>query len=146
MKVVVDTSVVLKWFHAVNEAEVTESQAILAAHRDELLTAYLLDLGIYEFGNILLRALKWSSEATADQLDDLLVICGPPLSPTPQWRRVAASLAQQHGLTFYDALFAAAAQALDAPLISMDRQLLAAGLAETPMTFTSRIGLLPPTD
>lgn len=142
MNVVVDTSVVLKWFHTENEAEVVESQAILAAHRDEVLAAHLLDLGLYELGNILLRSLKWSAEDTADQLDDLLVICGPTLTPAPEWRRDAALLAHEHGLTFYDAMSAAAARAMQAPLISMDRQLLAAGLAETPATFSSRAGLV----
>lgn len=143
MTVVVDTSVIMKWFHAENEAEVGESRAILAAHRDEILVAHILDLGVYEFGNVLLRALRWSAEDTADQIEDLLVICGPPLVPAPQWRRDAALLAHQHQVTFYDALFAAAARALDAPLISMDQQLLAADLAETPAAFASRVGLIP---
>lgn len=133
----------MKWFHAENEAEVGESRAILAAHRDEILVAHILDLGVYEFGNVLLRALRWSAEDTADQIEDLLVICGPPLVPAPQWRRDAALLAHQHQVTFYDALFAAAARALDAPLISMDQQLLAADLAETPAAFASRVGLIP---
>ncbi|MBV9142413.1 MAG: hypothetical protein JO115_16140 [Pseudonocardiales bacterium] len=65
MTVVVDTSVIVKWFHAENEAEVSESRAIL--------------------------------------------------------------------------LFAAAARALDAPLVSLDQQLL----AETPAAFASRVGLIP---
>ncbi|MGH3694881.1 MAG: type II toxin-antitoxin system VapC family toxin [Pseudonocardiaceae bacterium] len=143
MTAVVDTSVIVKWFHADNEAEVGESRAILAAHHDEILTAHVLDLGVYEFGNVLLRALHWSAEDTADQIDDLLVICGPPLAPTPQWCREAAILAHQHRLTFYDALFVAAARALDASLVSMDRQLLAADLAETPAAFASRVGLIP---
>jgi predicted nucleic acid-binding protein len=141
--VVVDTSVIVKWFHAESEVEVGESRAILAAHRDEILIAHILDLGVYEFGNVLLRALRWSAEDTADQIDDLLMICGPPLAPTPQWRRDAATLAHQHELTFYDALFVAAARALDAPLVSVDRQLLAADLAETPAGFASRAGLVP---
>lgn len=143
MIVVVDTSVVVKWFHSENEAEVGESRAILAAHRDELLTAHVLDLGVYELGNVLLRALHWSAEDTADQIDDLAVICGPPLTPAPEWRRDAATLAHRHRLTFYDAMFTAAARALGAPLVSMDRQLLAADLAETPATFASRVGLIP---
>lgn len=142
MTVVVDTSVIVKWFHAENEAEVGESRAILAAHRDEILTAHILDLGIYEFADVLLRALHWSADDTADQIDDLMVICGPPLALAPQWRREAATLAHLHRLTFYDALFVAAARALGAPLISMDRQLLAADLAETPARFASRVGLV----
>ncbi len=81
MTVVVDTSVIVKWFHADNEAEVGESRAILAAHHDEILTAHVLDLGVYEFANVLLRGLHWSAEDTADQIDDLLVICGPLWHP-----------------------------------------------------------------
>lgn len=49
---------------------------------------------------MLLRALHWSADDTADQVDDLLVICGPPLAPAPQWRRDAATLAHEHKLTF----------------------------------------------
>ena len=47
----------------------------------------------------------------------------------PPWRRDATELGQRHGLTFYDAAFAAAARGLDVPLVSADRQLLASGLA-----------------
>lgn len=140
--VVVDTSVLLKWFHSEGEAEVLESRAVLAAHRDEVLTAHLVDLSTYELGNILLRSLRWSAQDTADQLDDLTVICGPALVPAPAWHREAAALAQKHGLTFHDATFAAAARAVDGALISTDTQLLAAGLAESPTAFARRSGLI----
>jgi len=140
--VVVDTSVLLKWFHTDGESEVPQAQAVLSAHRAELLTAYVLDLTVYELGNILLRGLRWSAEDTADQLDDLLVICGPPLVPTPAWRRDAADLAAEHGLSYYDAMFAAAARALEAPLISADGKLLGAGLAETAADFSVRFQLI----
>jgi predicted nucleic acid-binding protein len=140
--VVVDTSVVLKWFHADGESEVTEARALLAAHRDEVLTAHILDLSLYELGNVLLRALRWSAGDTADQIDDLLTICGPLLTPAPQWRRDAAELVERHRLSFYDAMFAASARALRAPLVSADKQLLAAGLAESVSAYTRRIGLI----
>lgn len=140
--IVVDTSVVLKWFHADGESEIAEARALLAAHRDGALSAHILDLGLYELGNVLLRALGWSAEDTADQIDDLLVICGPPLVPAPQWRRVAAGLAEKHRLTFYDAMFVAAARAMRVPLVSADKQLLAAGLAESAAEYARRIGLV----
>jgi predicted nucleic acid-binding protein len=140
--VVVDTSVLLKWFHSSGEAEVIESRAVLAAHVDEVVTAHIVDLGVYELGNVLLRSLNWSADDVADQLDDLLVICGPPLVSTPSWLRVAAGVAEQHRLTYYDAMFVAAAHASEAVLISADRDLLAAGLAESPTEFTRRLGLL----
>lgn len=140
--VVVDTSVILKWFHAEGETEVAAARSLLAAHRDELLTAHLLDLALYELGNVLVRSLGWSGAATADQLDDLLVICGAPLAPTPEWRRDGADLAARHGLSFYDASFAAAARALAVPLVTADRRLLTAGLGESPTRCATRIGLI----
>lgn len=139
---IVDTSVIIKWFHTAGESEVVAARAVLEAHRDEVLTAHLLDLSVYEFGNVLLRALHWSAAEVADQLDDLLVICGPPLVPAPQWRRDGAELAEQHGLTFYDAMFVAAARATRTTLISADKQLLATGLAESATTFARRLGLV----
>jgi len=140
--VIVDTSVVIKWFHADGESEVQPARALLAAHRDELLTAHVLDLGLYELGNVLLRALRWPASEVADQIDDLLVICGRPLTPAPAWYRAAARLGEQHRLSFYDAMFAAAAQQTQAGLVSADKQLLAAGLAESASAFAVRIGLI----
>jgi hypothetical protein len=39
IRVVMDTSVLLKWFHADSEAEVAESRLVHDAHRDGLLSA-----------------------------------------------------------------------------------------------------------
>jgi predicted nucleic acid-binding protein len=139
--VLVGTSVIVKWFHSTGEDEVPASRAVLAAHRDDLLTAQLLDLALYELGNVLVRALGWSGQDTADQLDDLLVICGAPLVPTPAWRRDAAELAASHRLSYYDASYAAAARALAVPLITADRKLIVTGLAESPSQFALRTGL-----
>lgn len=141
-QVLVDTSVLVKWFHAGGESEVTAARAVLAAHRAELLAARILDLTVYELGNILVRSVRWSAEDAADQLDDLLVICGPPVVLAPPSRRDAAELAVLHGLTFYDAGFAAAARACRSPLITADRQLLDAGLGESATRFVERLGLV----
>lgn len=139
---VVDTSVVIKWFHAEGESEVAESRALLAAHRDELVTAHVLDLGIYELGNVLLRSLRWAAADVADQIDDLLVICGPPLTAAPRWYRTAAQVGAEHSLSFNGAMFVAAAQHMQASLVSADRKLLAAGLAESAGSLARRIGMI----
>ncbi|MGL4177246.1 MAG: hypothetical protein ACRCSN_14345, partial [Dermatophilaceae bacterium] len=76
-----------------------------------------------------------------DQLDDLHTILGPPLVMTTDWLRHAAGLAHRHGLTFYDASWAAAAEHLDMSLVSADRQLLASGLAESPTDAVARLKL-----
>jgi predicted nucleic acid-binding protein len=59
-------------------------------------------------------------------------LCGPLVHPVPSWFAEAALLGDRYGLTFYDAAWAASARALDCPLVSADRTLLALGLAISP--------------
>ncbi len=101
----------------------------------------MLDLASYEVGNVLTRSLGRTADDVADQLDDLQAILGPPLVMTTAWLRRAAELAQLHTLSFYDAGCAAVAAELGIPLISSDRRLLAAGLAESPTELTARLDL-----
>lgn len=137
----IDTSVLIKWFHAEGEAELAESRAVRSAHICGGVDAHMLDLAVYEVGNVLVGALGWKPAQVADQLDDLLTILGPPLLMTQDWLRHAARLAHVHSLTFYDASWAATAQMLNMTLVSADRQLLAAGLAESPATTVTRLRL-----
>lgn len=137
----IDTSVLIKWFHSEGEGELAESRTLRNAHLAGDIDAHVLDLATYEVGNVLLRALHWEPGAVADQLDDLDTILGPPLLMTADWLRHAAQLAHLHGLTFYDASWAATADRLNMTLVSADRQLLAAGLAESPTTTVARLKL-----
>lgn len=137
----IDTSVLIKWFHAEGEAELAESRALRDAHISGDADAHMLDLAVYEVGNVLVRALDWEPAQVADQLDDLQTILGPPLLMTQDWLRHAAHLAHLHALTFYDASWAATAKMLNMTLVSADRQLLAAGLAESPATTVARLKL-----
>ncbi|MDA8317350.1 MAG: type II toxin-antitoxin system VapC family toxin [Actinomycetota bacterium] len=139
----VDTSVLVKWFHSEGESELIEARAIRDATRRGEIEARVIDLAIYEMGNVLLRSLHWSASDVADQLDDLIVICGAPLAIAAAWLRQAADIGATHGLTFYDACWAAAAQALGISLVSVDAQLLAAGLAESPAALVERVRLHP---
>lgn len=138
----VDTSVVIKWFHSAGESELDEARAIRDAVQSGDLEALIIELAMYELGNVLLRALGWPAADVADQLDDVLVICGTPIVMLPAWFRDAALLGRRHDLTFYDAAWAASARRLEVPLVSADRHLLDAGLAESPTAFAHRRGLL----
>ncbi|MGH7910705.1 MAG: type II toxin-antitoxin system VapC family toxin [Candidatus Dormibacteraceae bacterium] len=143
--VLVDTSVLIKWFHSEGEREVREARALRSAHVAGELDAHVLDLAMYEVGNVLVRALRWDSADVADQLDDLRAVVGPPLVMTAAWLRRAASLAQDHGLSFDDASWAATASELEVPLVSAGQRLLDAGLAESPGQIVNRLKLLPGT-
>ncbi|MDP9117439.1 MAG: type II toxin-antitoxin system VapC family toxin [Actinomycetota bacterium] len=142
-RLLIDTSVLIKWFHKSGESELGEARAIPDVHIRGDLDAHVLDLALYEVGNVLARALKWCAAYVGDQLDDLLSIVGPPITMAQSWLRDAAVLSQTHTLSFYDATWAAAAAALGIPLISADRQLIATGLAETPSAVAARLKLAP---
>ena len=129
--VVCDTSIVLKWFHEKGEPELEEARTVLDAHREGRLTAWILELTFYELGNVLLRSLGWNAHDVADQLDDLRAIC-PVLTPSPDVLRRAAELAEEHALTYYDAIYAAMADLHGAILTTADEALLASGLGVRP--------------
>jgi predicted nucleic acid-binding protein len=137
----VDTSVLVKWFHDEGESELVEARALRTAMQIGEIEARVIDLALYEMGNVLLRRLGWHASDVADQLDDLIVICGPPLAMSAAWLRQAATVGAAHRLTFYDAAWTAAADLLGVPLVSADAQLLAAGLAESPATVVARLQL-----
>jgi predicted nucleic acid-binding protein len=142
-RLLIDTSVLIKWFHTEGEAELAEARTLRSAHVNGDLDAHMIDLAMYEIGNVLLRALNWSPVEVADQLDDLLAIVGPPLISSPAWLRRAAMLGYQHNLSFYDASWAAASAELKVPLVSADRKLHGAGLAESPTQACARLQLSP---
>lgn len=142
-RLLVDTSVLIKWFHEAGESELAQARAIRDAHVRGDLDAHILDLAVYEVGNVLVRSLRWAADDVADQLDDLLAIAGPPIVMTQGWLHDATALAEENTLSFYEASWAATAAALGIPLVSADRRLLAAGLAETPSAITARLKLAP---
>jgi predicted nucleic acid-binding protein len=123
----VDTSVAIKWVHTEGESDVEAARHLLMAHRNGATRLLFLDLGVYEFGNVLVRSLRLPAAVVSQQLDLLHRLVGPFVHPAPSWHAEAAGLAEQHDLTFDDASWAAAALALGCPLVSADRRLPGAG-------------------
>jgi predicted nucleic acid-binding protein len=139
--ILVDTSVLVKWFHSEGEPELAEARAIRDAAQVGEVQARVIDLALYEMGNVLLRTLGWGASDIAGQLADLVIICGPPLAMAAEWLALAALIGERHRLTFYDAAWAAAAGALGVSLVSGDAKLVAAGLAEAPAAIVQRLRL-----
>ena len=93
-----------------------------------------LDLAFYEVTNVAMRS--WQDYSAADRLreriaavadDGGLVRVEPPLIAS------AAAIAEEHGLSVYDAAYVAAARASNAQLVSCDvRDLVSRGLARLP--------------
>lgn len=137
--VVSDASVVVKWFHAEGEQEVSESRALLDAHKERTVALTILNLTPYEVGNALLRGrAKAGADKVAVVLEALSAIC-PAIRPSGEETRRATELADRHGLTLYDASYAAVAEARKAVLVTLDAELLKASLGVRPSELSARI-------
>lgn len=130
--VVSGANVTLKWFRHEGEQDVDSARALLDHHRKRRVVVYVLDLTYYELGNALLRGrARATAQQTATVLAALRDIC-PTIAPENDDLVLAGELAAKHELTLYDAAYAAVAHRRDAPLVTFDRQLLAAGLGIRP--------------
>jgi predicted nucleic acid-binding protein len=130
--IVSDANVAFKWFHSEGEEEVAAARQLLAAHASRQLSIAVLDLTTYEIGNALIRRSgAAAAERTTTVLEALAEIC-PVLQPEAGELRLAATLAERHGLTFYDGVYAAVATWRGAQLATFDAALLEAGLGSRP--------------
>lgn len=130
--VVCDASVALKWFHQEGEEEVDAARVLLERYVRQEIALHVLDLTPYEVGNALLRGrMAIGADRVAIVLGALCEIC-PQVSPSTEELATAAELAEEHGLTLYDAAYAAVASARGAELVTLDRALLRSALGRRP--------------
>lgn len=123
---VVDSSVAVKWFLSEREPHVERAWALLESHLAEQVSIQVPDHLRLEVLNALLHR-----GVTPNELGSATsVLDGFRLS----WHQIsaplaasAADIAAHHGLTLYDAAFAALALELDAELVTADRRLAASG-------------------
>jgi predicted nucleic acid-binding protein len=123
---IVDASIAVKWFLPVER----EPDGELARQLIGRLAMRTTALAVHEVGNVLTVHSGWSAEKIAAALDLLVEICGEPLQLQPGDHRAAADLALEHGLTFYDASYAAIARRLQRRLLSADEDLIGPRLAD----------------
>jgi predicted nucleic acid-binding protein len=122
-KIVVDTSVLMKWVKTRNESLVKEARRLLAGIERKAVEVHVPALLLYEVGNILILKTDLEPAALDDALSDLEglpFVVAPPATPL---LRQAARLGKRFRLTFYDASFLALAVELDCPLVTADRAL-----------------------
>ncbi|MEJ2556268.1 MAG: type II toxin-antitoxin system VapC family toxin [Anaerolineae bacterium] len=136
---ILDTSVVLKWFR---QGEILSDQALSLrdAYLDGRITVTLPALVAYELANVLC----YKHDLTTDQVQaavrslfDMGLDWFPPSSDT---LRRAIELARAYDTTVYDATFAAAAEALNATFVTADKQLAHSLKAFTFVRFLGELG------
>jgi predicted nucleic acid-binding protein len=120
---VLDTSVVIKWFHRKNEEDVDKALLLRQAYLEGALNVIVPDLMIYEFGNFLRHK---SGLKAGDQLTSIRALWSlgmeiHPIDSILSERMV--QLALRYGITAYDAVFVALSQSLSAPLVTADQML-----------------------
>ena len=119
--VVLDASVVLKWFRGANERHVDEARALRAAYEAGELVVWAPPLLHLELLNVAGR--RWQLDedrlvTLAGALDDLgFELLEPPLEAVARW--IA------RGLTAYDAAYVAVAEAASVRLVTDDEVVLA---------------------
>ena len=120
--VLLDTSVVVKWF--VPEEDSEKALSLRRAQEDRELQLYAPEVLVMELAN----ALRYSSEFSAGEITEALEtpfelnILLIPFSLDAL--NSAVTLSMEHDLAVYDAYFLALAQALEIPLITADRRML----------------------
>ena len=141
-KIVVDTSVLIKWIKIKDEELLAEARRLLRQVETKALTVHVPALLLYEIGNILLIKTDLDPdglEKAVDDLEALPFIVAPPA--TPLLRR-ASRVGKEHGLTFYDASFLALAVELDCPLVTADRRFFDRSKSLPRVRHLSKVGTL----
>lgn len=117
---IVDSSVVVKWFLDGGEDLLDEAKVLLDAHLEGAARVNVLDLTLYEVGHVLSRK-GFRGELLAAALDQLNLTDLGWLSATdPAIFPRTASLVDEHGLSFYDAAYVACAEAHGMPVVTAD--------------------------
>jgi predicted nucleic acid-binding protein len=119
--VVVDASVVVKWFIAADETGVAEAAVLLADHAADRIRLVAPALVAHELMGVLVRRLR--DESVAEALDAFFDAGVHLVAPDRELMGLAATLVQERQLSTFDSAYAALASSLGCPLATADRRL-----------------------
>lgn len=120
-KIVVDSSVLIKWIKTKDEELVKEARRLLTEIERRPLEVHVPALLLYEIGNILLLKTDLETAGLNEAISNLEALPFSVAPPATPLLKRAARLGKEFNLTFYDASFLALAVELDCPFVTADR-------------------------
>ena len=129
VRLVVDSSVAVKWFVSEGEAGVDEALALKEQHATGARILAAPSHVILEVLNALRS--RGLGQSELEDAANRLLGTHLDLAPVETLAYRAAAISTQHGLTVYDAAFVALAESLDAELVTADRRLAACTACRT---------------
>jgi predicted nucleic acid-binding protein len=141
-KIVLDSSVLIKWIKEANEELGDEARKLLRDVQRLELEVHVPALLLYEIGNILLIKARLSQKSLGEALGHLETLPLVVAPPAGALSRTAARLGRELGVTFYDASFLALASELDCPFVTADGRLFERARAMPRARHLSSVGAL----
>jgi predicted nucleic acid-binding protein len=121
--VVLDSSVLLKWFRQ-GEELADRALSVREAFLDGELEVAVPWLAVYEVANVLRFKRDLTSAQVQDAVQALLDMGLSWVAPSPALMRRAVALAHEADITVYDAAFVALAEGLEATFVTADGRLV----------------------
>ena len=117
-KIVVDSSVILKWLYRKDESYFVAADELLKDAVEGKILLFAPELAKYEVGNVLLVAKKLSKEDGIEALDTFFSFPIKFVSDENNLSHDAYFIGSTFGITYYDASFAALAKQENATLVT----------------------------
>lgn len=117
-KVIVDSSVIVKWLSAQDELHLEQADQLLSDCRERRVELYAPEVAKYEVGNALLKGKELTLHAVAGARTTLYALPIHFIPETEPLAEKAYGIAYRSGMTYYDAAFPALASTLRATLVT----------------------------
>lgn len=118
LKLVVDSSVIVKWLNSTDEENLKEADKVLADALEDKVELLAPELAKYEVGNVLLTRKKLSSKVAEIPIRALFASPIQFIPESEDLARETFSLAESLKITYYDASFMSLAQQYNATLVT----------------------------
>lgn len=123
MLVVLDASVILKWFRTEGEEKIIAARNFEKKHLEGKEQIAVPELLFYEVANVLLTKPKIKTAEVEKALEILSNLDLKRYTNTPALQKIALTICQTTKISFYDASYVALAEFLQTRLVTADQKL-----------------------